>query len=195
MERLTKAAIATGGAAVLLLGGAGTMAYWTAQGTATGTALVSGTLEATDGSCTAWEFDESDGGDGTVDGLVGGEPADILIVPGDTVVTACTVTVKGTGDHLKVTADLDSEPSFVETTPLAAALAPEVEVVSVLVGDVDVTTTGVDLSDGAEVDLVVTVTVQFPYGDAPDDTTKGLTATLDDLTITVTQAPHESAAP
>ena len=38
VKRLTKAAIATGGAAVLLLGGAGTFAYWTADGTASGKA-------------------------------------------------------------------------------------------------------------------------------------------------------------
>ncbi len=102
MERLTKAAIATGGAAVLLLGGAGTMAYWTAEATATGSDMTSGTLTATAGVCTDWEFDASDGGDGTVDGT----PAVELIVPGDVLATSCTVTVTGTGDHLAVTAAL-----------------------------------------------------------------------------------------
>src|SRR5690606_16043676 len=83
MERLTKAALATGGAAALLLGGAGTLAYWTAEGTATGPDLVAGSFTVTATECDdAWTLD-----DGTP------LPADGAIVPGDTVTLECVYTM------------------------------------------------------------------------------------------------------
>ena len=187
MERLTKAAVATGGAAVLLLGGAGTMAYWTATATATGSGMTSGTLTATGSTCTDWEFAAADGGDGTVDGT----PAVGLIVPGDIVASSCTVTVTGTGDHLAVTAALAGDTAFAETNPLTADM-------TLATGDVTVDgapapAEGIDLSDGAAHTIQVVVTATFPYGDATDisaNDTQDLTATLSDVTVTVEQVAH-----
>src|SRR5262245_410258 len=92
MDRLTKAAIATGGAALLLLGGAGTVAVWTAEGTSTGTQVAAGNLAVEDGTCGAWEFADGDGGGPVTEG----------IVPGDVVVTTCELSVTGQGDHLAI---------------------------------------------------------------------------------------------
>jgi len=114
MDRLTKAAIATGGAAVLLLGGAGTMAYWTASPTVTGTDFTSGTLSATGGECLPWTY------------AVGADAgtAVALVVPGDKVKSTCSVTVSGTGDHLKVTAAMQGSAGWETENPLTIEPVP-----------------------------------------------------------------------
>jgi alternate signal-mediated exported protein len=185
MERLTKAAIATGGAAVLLLGGAGTLAFWTAEGTATGTALDSGTLTVTAGTCEAWEYTPEDGGG----------PA-TLIVPGDTVQTECALTVTGTGDHLAVTAELADDAAFAETNPLATALTPTLATGEVLVDGVPAPAEGISIADGEPHTIAVTVTAEFPYGDAttPGNDTQDLTATLADVTVNVVQTHLDPTA-
>ena len=185
MERLTKAAVATGGAAVLLLGGAGTLAYWTAEGTATGTALTSGNLTVTAGTCADWTYTEEDGGGDVT-----------LIVPGDTVETECTLTVTGEGDHLAVTAALADGAAFAETNPLAAELTPTLSTGDVLVDGAPAPADGVSIADGGPHEISVAVTAEFPYGDAtdPGNDTQNLTATLDDVTVTVVQTHLDPTA-
>ncbi|MCL2424214.1 MAG: alternate-type signal peptide domain-containing protein [Micrococcales bacterium] len=181
MKRLTKAAFATGGAAVLLVGGVGTVAYWTDTATATGTDITSGQMSVTDGTCSDWEFDASDGG---------GTPGEI--VPGDVLVTTCEVTVSGSGTHLGVTAELDGATTFddVATNPLAAALEPTLTASDIMVDGVAVPTDptqGIAISGSAT--ITVTVTAEFPYGDAtdPGNDTQDLTAILDSVVINVVQ--------
>ncbi|MFI6425869.1 alternate-type signal peptide domain-containing protein [Promicromonospora sp. NPDC050880] len=178
MERLTKAALATGGAAALLLGGAGTLAFWTDDGLATGTDVTSGTLTMTDGACGDWTLD---GGGAVTEG----------IVPGDTVTTDCALTVGGTGDHLALGDITVTAPTWAEDNALTAVL--------------DVAVSGATL-DGAPVtlplaepvpveaasDLVVTVAATFP--DDAGNETQALTAALEDVTVQVTQA-HLVPAP
>lgn len=181
MRRLTKAALATGGAAVLLLGGAGTVAYWTAQGTATGTALTSGDMSVTDGTCDAWQYTTADGGG----------PA-TLIVPGDSVQTTCTITVTGKGDHLGVTATLSGTTAFAESNPLATALTPTLTTSSVEVDGTAVPTDptqGVSIATGGSHTITAVVTADFPYGSAttPGNNTQDLTATLDNVVLAVVQ--------
>ncbi|MCL2455298.1 MAG: alternate-type signal peptide domain-containing protein [Micrococcales bacterium] len=180
MERLTKAAVATGGAALLLLGGVGTVAYWTASGTATGTQISSGNLTVTDGTCGAWQYSAADGG-GAVD----------YVVPGDTVETTCTLTVSGEGTNLGITADLAAPATFEETNALATALGPSLAVSSVELDGVTVPTQGLNLnaSGASPHTLTVTLTAQFPYGTStdPGNDTQDLTATLSDVTVSVVQ--------
>ncbi|WP_275001188.1 alternate-type signal peptide domain-containing protein [Promicromonospora iranensis] len=172
MERLTKAALATGGAAVLLLGGAGTLAFWTDEGLATGTDVTSGTLTVTDGTCGAWTLD----GGGTV---AGG------IVPGDTVTADCALTVGGTGDHLALGDITVSAPTWAETNALTGALEVAVDGATL-----DGTELTLPLTDPVAVeaasDLVVTVAATFPEDSGND--TQALTASLEDVTVQVTQA-------
>ena len=55
MNRSTKGAIAAGAAAVLLMGGAGSLAFWTADGDVDGGTVTAGTLSLTDLECdTTW---------------------------------------------------------------------------------------------------------------------------------------------
>src|SRR5262245_47111138 len=159
MERLTKAAIATGGAAVLLLGTAGTLAFWTADGSATGTAISAGSLTVADGTCAAWTFAASDGG-GPV----------TAIVPGDTVQSECTLTVGGTGEHLGISNIVVSDPVF--SSPAGQELAG---LLTVAPSSVTYNGTAVAITNpttgalatpvevtGAATPLVVTVTATFP---------------------------------
>lgn len=178
MKRLTKAAVATGGAAVLLLGGAGTYAFWTADGTAAGTVLTSGTFDLADGDCTEWTYSESDGGSGSV----------TTIVPGDSVATTCEFEVTATGDHIGIGDVTVSEPTWVEDNPLTAQLGPATVESTTLNGvpfDEPVATETGDV-------IAVTVAVTFE-GDPANNESQNLSATLNDITVTINQAHVASA--
>jgi len=174
MDRLTKAAIATGGAAVLLLGGAGTVAFWTAEGSATGTSVTSGNITVTNGTCGAWEFSPQDGGG----------PITTGIVPGDVVQTTCTLTVSGTGDHLGIGDIAVTDPTFATTNPLTDQLT--LGVGTATLDGTAVPATGVALTAGSHT-LSVVATATFT-GATATNASENLTATLQDVTVTVTQA-------
>jgi alternate signal-mediated exported protein len=179
MERLTKAALATAGAAALLVGGAGTLAFWTAEGSATGTDVTSGTLTLADGACADWELD---GGGAVAEG----------IVPGDTITTDCTMALDGTGDHLGLSDITVTDPAWAEDNALTGALTVAVE--SATLDGAELT---LPLAESVPVtgpsDLVVTVEATFPE-DAANDT-QALTATLDAVTVSVIQDHVVPAAP
>ncbi|WP_369373560.1 alternate-type signal peptide domain-containing protein [Promicromonospora sp. Populi] len=176
MERLTKAALATGGAAVLLLGGAGTLAFWTDEGLATGTDLTAGTLTMTDGTCGDWTLD---GGDAITEG----------IVPGDTVTADCALTLGGTGDHLALGDITVSAPTWAEVNALTGVL--EVDVESATLDAVELTLPLTEpVAVEAASDLVVTIAATFPEDSGND--TQALTASLEDVTVQVTQAHVDS---
>lgn len=181
MERLTKAAIATGAAAVLLLGGAQTLAYWTADATATGTDFTSGTLTAADGTCAAWTY-----ADGS---------AVTLVVPGDVVSTVCTTTVTGTGDHLAVNATFGGA-TWEAANGLTADLTLTTGAITL---DGEAATNPVDLSTGGTHTVTVAVTATFPFGDGTTvsiNDSQALTAALADVVITYDQAQTaENPAP
>lgn len=172
MERLAKAALATGGAAALLLGGAGSLAFWTDDGLATGTDLVAGSLSVTDGACGDWILD-------------GGGPVTEGVVPGDTLTADCALTVGGTGDHLALGDITVSAPTWAEDNALTGALAIAVD--SATLDGVELTLPLTDpVAVEAASDLVVTVAATFPEDSGNE--TQALTATLEDVTVQVTQA-------
>lgn len=178
MKKTTKGAFAAGAAGVLLLGGAGSLAYWTATGTATTGAIHSGSLKLTDtSSATGWTYaNGSDAGS-----------AVSLIVPGDQITTTRTFTVDATGDHLTASV---STPSTISYTPASTATETLNVGATYDVG-------GRALASGDEVTsadngktLTVKLTVTFPYGDATAvnaDDTQGLNQTLDNVAVTLTQ--------
>ena len=188
MERLTKAAIATGGAAVLLLGGAGTMAYWTASGTATApAALTSGNLKVTGTpSCSAWSYSAT-----TADPVT-------AIVPGDTVYTTCTVEVTGKGDHLSILASSSGGGWTTPSDPLPTELTLTPGAVTV---DGTAAAGGIIDASGWDGTTAHAVTVQltavWPYGgpvSTPDPATGAdnantmdATAALNNVVITFVQ--------
>lgn len=175
MKKSTKGALAAGGAAALLLGGAGTLAYWTDTADVPGTSITSGHLDLADEDC----------GDGWV--LDGGVAyTDQLLVPGDTLTKSCSYTLDIAGEHF-TTADFTvTAPSEVTG---AQALIDEIGVTTAveLNGNPQATATGVAVADGDA--LTVDITVSWPYGTEDDDSNVvgGLSAALDALTVVVKQ--------
>lgn len=173
MNKSIKGAIAAGGAAALLLGGAGTLSYWFDSGDATGGSLDSGHLSLDNDSCALWVLDDPEG-------TVTFDPGTDLIVPGDVLYRTCTFDITASGVHLK--ADLALE---------APSASGGNDLVSALVLDADFTVDGAMVTeitaanDGDVLEVVESVT--FPLGAVPDNTTQDLSALIEDISVTATQ--------
>lgn len=175
MKKSTKGAFAAGAAAVLLLGGAGSLAYWSQGATVNAGSFKTGTLGLTAGTCDAnWTYASgSDAGN-----------AATLIVPGDVIQKKCTYTITATGDHL--TAALTT-PSTVAFTP-AATGSNKMTVAATYQLAGNPVTEVTSANNGQTV--TATIAVTFPFGDATAtdiNDTQGLTESLNDLTVTLTQ--------
>ncbi|MGO4256986.1 alternate-type signal peptide domain-containing protein [Marmoricola sp. RAF53] len=101
MNKSTKGALAAAAGAVLLLGGAGSLAYWTDAATVAGGALNSGKLTLTDtttGGCAAasWTLDGAESPAGAAF-----DPVTDTLVPGDVLTKSCTYTIGAVGTHLR----------------------------------------------------------------------------------------------
>jgi alternate signal-mediated exported protein len=170
MNRTTKSALAVGTAAVLLTGGAGTLAYWSDTQTVAGTPITSGTLRLGAPACGAgWRLD------GNV------VFTNQLIVPGDVLSKVCTIDLIATGEHLG--ADL--------TVSTAAFAAPNA-LTSQLVPAATFTVGGAtrnhitELDDTGTAEITATVTVAFD-GPAATNASQNLSATLNSVAVTATQ--------
>lgn len=154
MKKQTKAAAAAGAGAILLLGGAGSLAYWNDSSTAPGAVISSGTLSLSD--CTG-------GGTWTDVNHGGTVIADITafrIVPGDQVSYNCATSITATGNNL--TATLTANIGAVTgDADLRAALNPTVSATANGTA-LPSGTTGVQISPSvATQPIVVTVTMTF----------------------------------
>lgn len=163
MKKTTKGALAAGSAAVLLMGGAGTLAFWSDTGNADA------------GTITAGEFDLGDVVCG--DDWLEGTDAITLLVPGDTVTKTCTGTLSITGEHVGATVDLT--PTSVAAAE--AAFGDEIDITATLTAPV-----GGAVSAPGDHAVTVTITVDFPYGPATNDS-QGDTAALDTLALEAVQ--------
>lgn len=185
MKKTTKGALAAAAAGTLLLGGAGSLAFWTASQTATGGSFTTGTLTLSTPTCTGWTY-----ATGNPNGNVGG--AVTLVVPGDVIAKTCDFTVGATGDNLKATLGAPSNVSI--STPAGTTSFK---------GEANTTFTlnSVAIANGATVTsadnghtLAATFTVTFDHG--TDGTgspvvnwndTQSKTSNLGDLTVSLTQ--------
>jgi alternate signal-mediated exported protein len=170
MKKTTKGAIAASGAAVLLMGGAGTLAYWTSTGTVDGGGITAGNLSISTPSCGSWTYDAGEQAPNATF-----TPGTSLLVPGDSISKTCTTVLTATGEHMRGT--------IVASTP--ASIAPFTVNVSSIT---DATTplaagqTFTEANDGHT--LSVTVTVTLP---SSDTSSQNVGKTLDDITLTATQ--------
>lgn len=186
MRTSIKAALAATAGGGLLLGGAGSLAYWQDVETDTGDTVTSGVLDVAAPDCgPGWE-DET-GADVSF--------ASYLVVPGEVFTQQCTFTLSATGDNLS--ADLDLVAPDVLTGTLAGELlftatytwdggAP------VALDDATVATI-TDVNDGDT--LVVDMEIELPFGVAVDNGSNNgaeygnalLAAAVEDVVVTVTQ--------
>lgn len=174
MKKTTKGALAAGSAAVLLMGGAGTLAFWTDSVTTEGTEIASGHLSLDLESCDGWTLD---GGDAYTTQL---------LVPGDTLTQECEYTLDIAGEHLR---QVDFDVTLPSDVTGAAALIDEIGVTAgvTLNGAPQADATNVAVADGDSV--VVSIEIAWPYGveDNDSNVVGGLSAALNDITVVVTQ--------
>lgn len=169
MKKSTKGAIAAAGAAVLLLGGAGSLAYWTATGSADGGTIASGSITLSSVTCGA---DWTEGSDVIT-----------LLVPGDTVTKQCTGTLTLTGEHIGATVALDS-------SSLATA---ETAFNNELTVDAAMSSPAATITEPGTYDVTIDITAAFE-GAAATNASQGVPATsLGSLKLTATQT-HDTAA-
>ena len=177
MKKSTKGAIASSAAAVLLLGGAGSLAYWTADQDIPGGTINSGLLTLSAPVC----------GDWTYTGGATFTPGTSEVVPGDTITKVCDLTLDAEGDN--IAADLTVD----DPAPTGNALA------DALVADATFTVDAVatsSISAAGSYAVEATVTVEFPYGTVStpdpltddDNTTQDLAATLDAISVVAVQS-------
>lgn len=174
--KTAKGTLAAAAAAVLLLGGVGTLAYWTDEESTPGTTINTGHLDLTDLDCgTGW----------TIDG--GTAYTTQLLVPGDTLTKTCDAEIDIAGAHFSTADFTVTVPS--DLTGNAALLAelatPDIDVT--LNGTPQASATGVAVADGD--DVQVAVTIDWPYGVEDNDANVvgGVSATLDQMTVKIKQ--------
>ena len=176
MNKTTKGAITAGAAVVLLVGGAGSLAYWSDSESLGGGSVSSGTLtiDPDPASLTGVWADES----GTVINGTTFDPATQKIVPGDVITYSKKFVVGATGKNLKATVVAD-EPirtagtlwdSVAPTVTSKIGAAPVAQITSA--------------DDGKTVDVKVTLTFDST---TPDKVNQAKSINLSDLDITLTQ--------
>ncbi|MFI5428337.1 alternate-type signal peptide domain-containing protein [Aeromicrobium sp. UC242_57] len=166
MKKSTKGVLAAAAAGVLLLGGAGSLAYWSATGSGDAGTIASGSLTLSAVDCS--------------DPWVEGGVTITTIVPGDTITKECTATLTLVGDHIGATVALDDS----SVDAVEAAFNDEVAITSTL------TEPAAAITDPGTYDVTVTLSAAFDGPGATNDS-QSVTETLDGLELTATQT-HNS---
>lgn len=196
MKNSTKALIAGGAGAALLLGGAGTIAYWTDAADGGNGTITAGTLEL--GTATNGEWTISHQGDGTGDptGPAPFDPTADQVVPGDTLSYTQSIPVELAGENIAAvfTGEIEVVASNDEAANEALAAA--------IVGQ-DLAATGMSGADGLEFDpdtgtvtgegtgtVDVTTTVTFPWGEPGQFNEAQLGSLAFSVDYTLTQVPN-----
>jgi alternate signal-mediated exported protein len=172
MNKSTKGAIAAGAAAALLLGGAGSLAYWNAEGSIAGGSITAGALKLTNPTTGEW----------TLNGDEVTNIDNVRVVPGDELVYTGSWTIVATGDNLA--ADVD-----VTGFDASGDLADFVDLTdSYLVNSLPATNDRITSANNGQT-LAATVTVDFPWGGTGADRndSQTLSLDLDDVKVALTQ--------
>lgn len=168
MNKFVKGSIAASAATVLLLGGVGSLAYWNDSAGLTVASISTGTLAL----------------HGAEDGTWTGAPA--VWVPGDKAVYTTDLTIEATGDNIEGTLEVDKD-SIVIAGATAGQFAVSFEAAAPAGASWDAATEVLTFDGAGSYVVPVTVTVEFPYGAAVDNTSQGASVDLSNLNFTVTQ--------
>lgn len=174
MKKSTKGALAAAAAGTLLLGGAGSLAYWSESTTVDGGDLASGSITLTSVTCDTDFIHVEDEGDLN-------PPAVVNIVPGDEITKECTGTLTLVGDHIGATVTLD--PASVSS--LNGSLGSEV------VATATMTSPAATVSDAGTYPVTIDIDVTFPTT-VTSETSQTSTASLNALTLVATQTHDPS---
>ena len=199
MNKLVKGAVATAAGVALLMGGAGTFAYWNDSVGITGGTITAGTLVVTDATPLSgvWSVQKN----GLLTATTVSNIATFTASPGDKLTYTKNVTITATGDNLTATLALGAGSiAGAGTTPTAASTA----LASYLVKTASITATGTGVTAGPVAgtytiapgatgvtarDIVVSVVINFPKDLLPgtENNTKLGSVTLSGLTVTLDQ--------
>jgi alternate signal-mediated exported protein len=174
MNKTSKGVLAAGAAGMLLLGGAGSLAYWSDTDPVAGSDFNAGSLNLTSlDACNVWNLDTGEPGGQPFDPTVG------HIVPGDVITKVCTFEVDAVGEHLRATVDAVPGTNSGALLPSLSVAATNLEIDSATITEI----TEANHGD------VLSVTVAVTFDAASDNSTQELAATLASINI-VTQQAH-----
>ncbi len=178
MRNATKGAFAAVVAAVLLMGGAGSLASWSDTKSIAGGSVRAGHLSLSAPTCdAAWKYAQGKAGNGAnVD----------YFVPGDVVSKSCEFTIHSAGDNLLAKLSTQTPPAMTGNN-ISATVATEYKL-----GAAPMTLpASVTSGDNAKV-VTATFTVTFPFGPTVNaNNMQNAVASLDNITVNLTQvAPN-----
>ncbi|HET6153923.1 MAG TPA: alternate-type signal peptide domain-containing protein [Marmoricola sp.] len=176
MNKSTKGALAAAAGGVLLLGGAGSLAYWNDAASVAGGTINSGKLSLTDtttGTCSSapWTIDAAESPAG-----VTFDPATDTLVPGDVLTKHCSYTIGAQGTHLRATVNATGGVA-------TGALAPALTVAGAFTVAGAPVTSITSANDGNTLDAAISVT----FAPSSDNTTQLTSATLSSYVVSLQQ--------
>jgi alternate signal-mediated exported protein len=173
MKKSYKGAAAAAAAGILLLGGAGSLAYWSSTQDVPGGTINSGSLALSTPACGAWSLDALEPGPPAT--FTNGDP----LVPGDVLTKTCTFSITATGNHLRATLGV-TNTSFTPVNDLSADL--NASAVFTVAGNpipAEITET----NNGNVVSAAITVT----FDPASGNESQSLSTVLNAITVTANQ--------
>lgn len=196
MKNSTKALIAGGIGAALLLGGAGTIAYWTDAADGGDGTITAGTLDIGTVSGGGWQISHQGDGTGEPTAPVDFDPATDQIVPGDVLSYTQAIPVTLEGEYIAAAFDGVIDVTATGTDPESAALAEAIVGEDLAVTDLTGATGELTLDPATEVltgegtgTVDVTTTITFPWGDAGEFDAAQLGSLDFSVDYTLTQVP------
>jgi alternate signal-mediated exported protein len=204
MNKLVKGAVAGAAGIILLMGGAGSLAYWNDSanaGPASGQNVITAgtmTIAAADaGSWTKGFYNASGTLVGSTSTITPANLGAVRIVPGNKLTYTQTFNVNATGDDLYFTiastnGAVQANNASLPADVALAAQATGTPVVSAITGGTVVASTSpntykVSSNAGTTSTITVTWTINFPFGSAVDNSAKGGVIKLTQGSITLTQ--------
>lgn len=168
MKKSTKALIAGGIGVALLVGGAGTVAFWTDEADGGDGVITAGTLDLGTPAGGGWEISHAGDGSGTATAPVAFNPESDQIVPGDILTYAQNIPVTLEGENIAAQFDgaIDVTANGADAdTALAAALEKEDLAATDISGATgDLSFDNGKLTGEGTGNVEVTTTVKFPWG-------------------------------
>ncbi|MGW6656566.1 alternate-type signal peptide domain-containing protein [Rhodococcus sp. NPDC055024] len=183
MNKATKGAVAAGAAALLLAGGAGTMAAWNANAPLNGGTISSGKLTLTTQGTPSWTVSNATVNGGTAAPVT---ISTFKVSPGDVLTYSGSVKIGAVGNNLSATLKADAS-TITGTGTLKAEMAP---VTTATVGATPLPTNGTGVViTSANNDNVVSVNVVFDFTKAPaTNSSQDSQVDLTNFNVTLDQA-------
>lgn len=181
MKKHTKGALAAGTAAVLLLGGASTLAFWGDSADVSGSDISTGKLSLSETQSWDWVY--------ALGNAKAGEDVN-QIVPGDSITQRHEFVLDASGDNLAAVLEVPDTITYtIDGAGTHETLQLDVDATFEVNGEaIDAAREITEANDGDT--ITATIKVDFPFGSADAinaNDTQNLVASLDDIAVTLTQ--------